>query len=288
MSVTSVNSQNWLQNRQQWTYSVGGGFSNPSDGLHTLSITGDTTIANKDCKILTNLFLGDPSYQPKSYFVYTEEEAVYSYDFSENDFIKMYDFSMAVGDSVVFTNNKKYKVDSIGTMEINNRDFRFQQISFFNFSPGNLGWTGPYHIVEEMGFVGWLTDYTYPNCSYFLIHNILCNAGLDGQNYRLTCYNSDNFTYDPYNNCQTTSTNEITTSSFKLYPNPSSSFFKIEFPNGIKAKHVVLYDLLGRTVYSDEIQDAKISVANLPAQTYFVKIKDESGVEYFSRIVVSK
>ncbi len=290
ISISSLSGQNWLQQGQQWTYIAGGGFPNPDDGLRTLSITGDTIIASKNCKILSDVLVGSSSLPPFLFFAYTEGDAVYAYESSENDFIKIYDFSMVVGDTLIFPNNKKYRVDSVGTMEINGRDFRFQQVSFFRFSPSPnpSEWRGPYLIVEEMGFIGKLIGTPFPffRCSYFLVHRIPCDSELDGQDYRLQCYNNGDFTYDPYNYCQTTSTNEIISSSFKLYPNPTSDFFNIASPPEIEVKQIILYDMLGKVVYSTEIQDAKVNVSSLPAQTYFVKIIDRSGAVYFSRVVV--
>ena len=289
--LLSVNlcSQNWLKDGQQWTYLAGGGFPNPADGLRTLTVLGDTVIANVDCKILANQLIDAPS-NPRLSFAYTEEEAVYAYYSSEEGFIKIYDFSMAIGDSLVFPNNKKYRVDSIGTMDINGQNFRFQHISYYKFAPGLTGWNGTYLIIEGIGFIGkfFSSNTLIDGCSYFFTYDIPCDAALDGQSYRLECFLENDFLYDPNNRCSPNATQELIQNDFRIYPNPATDYFTIESSSNTIAAFVTLYDLMGRTVYRGKVLNSKVNIRNMKAQSYIIKIMDQNGIGYFSRIVIGR
>ncbi len=73
----------------------------------------------------------------------------------------------------------------------------------------------------------------------------------------------------------------LVASEFKLYPNPASEYVNISFVNPSEKVSVVLYDQLGRVVYSKEMtsvnSEEQISLEGIRAGIYYVQITLESS-----------
>lgn len=280
LSASSLSSQSWLQDGQTWTYYVFGGWDPDSSyGIFDLTVTGDTIVEDIECKVLT---LNYPT--PSLSIAYADQDAIYAYISYKHRFLKIYDFSMEVGGTLELLYNKKYRVDSIGTMEVSGQDLRFQYVSFF----GDQWEHGPYLVLEGLGFIGKVNENAALPCSYFFINDIPCNSALDEKDFYFQCYNNSDFIYDPEGLCVETATDELTEQTFKIYPNPTADFFIIESPAEVNAELATLYDVLGRTIYRTKIIGSRVNVAHLQPQTYFLKITDQNGLEYFSKIVVNR
>ena len=82
-----------------------------------------------------------------------------------------------------------------------------------------------------------------------------------------------------YNN-ETLGVNDNLTTEFRLYPNPAEEILTIELKNNTGASSLEIVDLLGKTVYTSQInQTENINVSQLSQGTYFVKIKAEGKSE---------
>lgn len=82
--------------------------------------------------------------------------------------------------------------------------------------------------------------------------------------------------------------NSVTT-SFKLYPNPTSDYSTLEFANDSNTHNVVLKDLSGRIVKSYvNIQTSSLQVekGNLSAGIYFVSVINEAGRLSTSKLII--
>ena len=82
------------------------------------------------------------------------------------------------------------------------------------------------------------------------------------------------------------STEEFSTSKFKIFPNPVSDSFYI-FSIFNKNMDVLIYDITGKLILTKndiESQDA-INIENLNAGVYFVHISDEQGNVTIERVV---
>ena len=272
----NLSAQQWLQDAQQWSYTITGGWY-PLDGaIQNLTVVGDTIIAGIECKTLL-------SYD-RYHFAYAEHRAVYTYDPFAGDFFKIYDFLLLPGDTLEMLYGRKYRIDTIGIMDINGIDFRFQHISFFSTNFGNYSEHGPYLVLEGIGFIGRI-DTGIP-CSFFFINDIPCDSAVDGQDSNFQCFNEGNFTYDPQNLCTETALNEIHRPYFEVYPNPTSDFFTIESTTGHQPVSVTLYDFSGKLIWQGVPRNNRVNVQTLPHQSYMVKITDTDDNAYFSKIII--
>ena len=78
-----------------------------------------------------------------------------------------------------------------------------------------------------------------------------------------------------------TGLSDISTSSIKIYPNPTIDFLHLSFPDGTQYNaHLIITDLLGQQVYSSHIRDIESAhnISILPAGIYTWGLTAEQGV----------
>lgn len=198
----------------------------------------------------------------------TIEKKVYQ-RYNQNVELLMYDFSLQVGDSILLqdyfynsvTNIGWYHLDSIKLVNIsvgNRKSFNFHNT--FNNNP--LLW------IEGVGTLG------YPFQSY--------------SNYapswdEVSCfYRNDTLIYQSQFSQQSgtcniwVSINENESNSFELFPNPTTN--EIVVSNSTMFKNYKLYDLLGKTLMSNDICENNfiIDLKSLPSGIYLLKLTDNN------------
>jgi hypothetical protein len=71
---------------------------------------------------------------------------------------------------------------------------------------------------------------------------------------------------------------------FKVYPNPVNDVVMVEL-SGAEIATAVLYDLQGRTVYSQNSPNSPINLKSIPAGVYLLRVTDTEGREHHQKIV---
>ena len=76
-------------------------------------------------------------------------------------------------------------------------------------------------------------------------------------------------------------------SEISVYPNPAKDCIKLEFSDGSNCQSVEIYSIDGRLVetFPETSYPTTISIANLNAGIYIIKIKIADGREFAKRIV---
>jgi hypothetical protein len=79
---------------------------------------------------------------------------------------------------------------------------------------------------------------------------------------------------------------EVANSNFYIYPNPNNGQFTLELNNNEEKASVVVYDLMGKIVYSKNGGDniEKIDISAQPEGIYFVKVS--IGEQVFNEKVI--
>ena len=96
----------------------------------------------------------------------------------------------------------------------------------------------------------------------------------------------------------TSSAPECTTASFepdnapsfvRIAPNPARSFLQLELDESLLPAHIQMFDLQGKTCFSQEIQSMQmtVDVNNWPAAMYFLQVKG-NGACYSRKVVVGE
>lgn len=73
------------------------------------------------------------------------------------------------------------------------------------------------------------------------------------------------------------SANEITESSFKVYPNPAKDYINISAVSNVNIESVKLFNVIGKQVFAGDAVTDKINIANLNNGLYLLKIEAENG-----------
>lgn len=82
--------------------------------------------------------------------------------------------------------------------------------------------------------------------------------------------------YNTYNCSVDIQTIKTDKSKIEIFPNPSSSSFKVVLANNFDLSHLVIYDLLGKILYQSEFNySLEVSVLNLESGIYFVKVNEQ-------------
>lgn len=78
-------------------------------------------------------------------------------------------------------------------------------------------------------------------------------------------------------------------SSFKLYPNPTKDFLKVEFTEVVSEASIEIFDLKGTRQLTDQMQyssSLSLDLSTFPQGIYLVKVETEIG--YFSKMIMKE
>ena len=139
----------------EWCYSAVGGFQ-PNMGFYHLAYTSDTTIQNKQCKILTGIQIWgfpnnccDTLY--KDVIIHQSVDSVYAFRGFIDDFIFLFRNNLDLDETIHFPElfSNPLTVESVDTVGVNSATMLFYELPFP--SPSNA------YIIDRAG----------PNLGYF-------------------------------------------------------------------------------------------------------------------------
>ncbi len=300
--------QSWFNPGQKWVYKISGfpGY----DGYEILRVDGDTTIADRACKVLetrsTWTYHGDTATQRSSYrqYVYEEGERVFFY-VDANTFYKIYDFTKQVGDtlstysSFVFPPDESariiYRIDSVGTLVIDQERLKYQIVTPIQASPGPpLG--SRYLLVEKLGMVKRLDGDEGPTegeaDGYFILPRYdLFTGVLDVTEYRFQCYVDGTTTFSPEGgSCDPEIVSAVSTASSPfgatiVFPNPATERIELR-GNWLTPSHkLFVRNMTGQPWLQWENPNEQLSIDHLPAGTYLLVLQGDEGLRVISQFI---
>ncbi len=285
LSPLLMPAQSWLSEGQAWQYFGEAGWFY-DEGIHTLRVEGDVLVQGILCKQVTHYGVDSP---PKARYAYADEGSVFVYSPQAQAFLKLYDFNLVVGDTVVIEGEKQYRIDSTGTMLAAGAERKFQVITL----EANVLEQGRYLLVEGMGMVANLSAESYEACSYFFFHDDFCLLGIDGLNLYFHCFCEGSDCYDPYSYCTLTSSAFIPKpGGLRLFPNPARDYFTITASGNLQGPGFLsLFDAMGRRCYQQAIAELssplEVPTENLRDGTYFLLLRSSEATAW-ERVVVQR
>ena len=73
---------------------------------------------------------------------------------------------------------------------------------------------------------------------------------------------------------------------FKVYPNPVDDVLYVKMDNGMEIMNIVLYDLQGRIIYSQNSSNSMtLNVKHIPAGVYMLRVTDKNKQDYWQKII---
>lgn len=82
--------------------------------------------------------------------------------------------------------------------------------------------------------------------------------------------------------CQSASIIDVSTNTFSVYPNPSSSVLYLN--STTKIEDIEIIDLVGNTVYTSSVNPGSINISNLSSGVYMIAVKS-NGIRMTKRFV---
>lgn len=271
-----------------WHYDEGFAFSGNIRYMKFTSVK-DTLIYGKLCKKIhkeRKLVCQD---RPFDEYVYTKGDSVFFLDTNAaiNRFQLLYRWDAQPGDSwpiVTFSESKldtfHVVVDSVSTVEINNKTLQQQYVTY---NTGNQNFSYSSKVIEHLGDLHYLFPFIYT-------HIAICDANYSNG---LRCYSDSTFgmhTTQLREDCEYTydwiGVEEYTFPiEIKIYPNPANQRIQVECPFPEKLE-ISIEDLTGKTVYRAAFENtADINIEDLDAGMYIVGLRFGESKIAFKKFV---
>lgn len=192
-----------------------------------------------------------------------EDEKVWYISHFNNEETLIYDFTLNVGDTMVFQYQSVMVVDSITFHEIGGMERKHVYFSYIDFSPYRELWIegiGSNYGVLSSGSGGSVGGWTW----------LLCMS----ENGELVYMNPN------FNSCFLISTdiNEIKTFNFIIYPNPTYGLLIIENLNNTKINSIRLVDLFGQTIKTFKNNQTTLDLTRMTSGSYMLILGTENGL----------
>ncbi len=280
----------------EWFYNYGG--YGVSGGYVHIDYVQDTvindTLAYYCQSTIVSSFMDGAigTFESQPIIYYANEDQVFRY--IDGNFKLFYDLSADVGDTLLTYSVQEYVlppecdntgysiIDSVGTFSIDGQTLRYLYLS--DGEESNTIFNG--YIIERIGSLqGFPFGYTSFEDG--------CSLIIDGQHTgALRCYNDFQIEYDNPSNTNpctfVVGIEELSQLTFEVYPNPSNDIFNIELLES-KVLEVVVYNLVGEIIFREDkirTEEYKLNLKNQPVGIYTVKLSDEEGGSYVSKIVL--
>lgn len=241
---SASHAQEWAPQGATWYHYYIYGLQGPDGYLKTTAENNDTTVQGHQCRVLHRTPGG--STFSWSTWIYTDSSKVFAYDDRSHEFYKVLDFDADTSESWIVTPKWDNRIDSIlvrpvykGQITINGKTVRRDSLSFQNIGHDKLINT-EHPVLEAIEFIGFtITDF------------IPWRSGLDDGDYvgNLRCYTDDYMGNMNRTNqeCETGINEKVNNISFKLFPNPASTSFTIQFQTQPKQfPDIKIYSMTGK------------------------------------------
>ncbi len=248
----------------EWYYEIVN--DNGSITYQHLQYTNDTVINHKDVKIIvrTNTLYDKGEHQTVTHeYIYNEDNKVFWWNKTLNEFTKLYDFGLEPGDEweiKVGTEILTMHVDAVDTTHYDGKTYPIQRVSDDN---GIFNGT----IICDIGHLtSFFPEKLMNEKKSHRVEGIRC-YWIDGN---LIFKNGDKDCDAVYEEMHS-SIDETTNASFSLYPNPTNGTLYIESQGNASTFNIS--NMLGQTVMTGNIADNQIiNVSGLDDGMYFICI----------------
>ena len=270
----------WFPHGAKWHYEYFSFWE--GTGVTTLEVLNeDTLIGNNIYKRILSTTLYAP-HEPNDslythyemLYVFENNQAVYGYNKWTGDEL-LYDFNAEVGDTLDLNLGapSPFIVDSVGIMNINGFQLKFQIIRF-----PSLFLPGTFDKMQFLEGVGSLYSHLFHSYTQLWIADVPV--------YNFRCYEDENIgllNLYPNIDCDyipgVTSTGPVTENYVSVFPNPANNFLIVK-DNSQACEHLLIVDLLGKVRINEKItspDNKQLDIHELENGIYFVIGEDRKG-----------
>jgi hypothetical protein len=276
---------NWLHPSDRWNFHIQSGWV--GSGIEQLWLAGyDTIVAGKTYRIVERKAEFSPSgvvHQSRR-LARQEGKRIYALPFSGGPEIKLYDFGLAVGDSVTLPlefsgSSIRYIVTGISSVSIGGQTRLRQEVKWVSNGTYLSAQKGTFiegiGAVENLHLIAgeWcLTD------SYFFVDEP-GSVVVDGESRTFCSFQNNQFEYEGTGEtlCAVLSTDSPFDAGLSVFPNPSRGTLFVRSDSGQKIIQADLYDVAGRLIESIPVGDSAEITTNFKGMASVV-VRSESGL----------
>lgn len=281
---TNTRAQNWFAADHRWMYHISGGFAGFDVDIE-MTADSDTTIKNLPCRKWR--FQSSGIYNIAPQYTYTNGPRAYMYLAQLDSFVKMYDFSLQVGDVLevpkdygVFT----YQIDAIDVVQAGGLSLKRQRVHYIDPNGQPSSWK--FDILENIGMVGQPFDVNYPTCGFVLLPNEECGSVVDGIDISFVCFSSAAGSFSPFiGQCFLVDTNTPDQVGFQVTPNPATNYVDIQPDGNMTIQAVQLMDVQGKNVCQWNGDVRQVSLQGVPTGVYLLEVTFSNGARTTKKIV---
>ncbi|MDX1913662.1 MAG: T9SS type A sorting domain-containing protein [Saprospiraceae bacterium] len=277
-TVSGIRSQTWPQGAK-WIYWQDDFWPDGEDEYRVITVIGDTILHGRPCQFLLEKYIritsGGVQHESTSgrFFLHQSGKRVYWVSPQDSTDIRLlYDFDAQAGDTLEIdcaqslSNLLKIRIDSVTTTQVGTQPLRVQWVH----TTDGMGCTMEGSILEN---VGW-TFYLFARPGFV---DPPPGGGL-------ICYSDSLMQYPANSVCKIiVGTEEATSPSSKIYPNPTSGTVTLE---GDAWQQVRVFDLFGRQQKNVQ-RGTEISLHEYPNGVYWLAVSTEQG-SFFHKIILKR
>lgn len=248
----------WLQPSDRWNFHIQSGWV--GSGIEQVWLAGyDTVVSGKTYRIVERKAEFSPSgvvHQSRR-LARQEGKRIYALPFSGGPEVKLYDFGLAVGDTVTLpleygTGSIRYIVTGISTVSLGGQNRLQQEVKWLSNGTYLSAQKGTFiegiGAVENLHLIGgeWcLTD------SYFFLDEP-GSVVVDGESRTFCSFQNNQFEYEGTGEtlCATLATDSPLAMDVTIFPNPSRGALFVRSDSGRQILQADLFDVAGRLIES--------------------------------------
>ena len=262
----------------EWYYEIT--HSNGTVSYQHLVHENDSTINDDKVKVIvkTNTLYDLRTDQTTHEYIYEENNKVYWWNKTFQEFTVLYDFGANVGDEWTITagnNSVTVHVDEVGYLVKDARWFKAMIISDVNDVFSGTVVCGIGHLTS------FFPEQLLENKGEFDVDGIRCYWNDD-----ILLYKEDDTDCDAVYNQWHSVDETIAGNGFVVYPNPAKDIISISLSDNMECQSVAIYSIDGRLLISQNDNFETINIANITPGLYLIKVRISDGKEFTEKIVV--
>jgi len=292
--TSSSSGQELLVDGAEWYYNLVR-FGSPDRDINRCYIDGDTLIQGRNCLIYIQKFTNCNG-RPKKNYLNKDGEQIYFFDQSDTTFKLLYDFSLEVGDTMIYETGihswdlrrrtHYIRIDSIKTFSANSKELKLYIVSYGHRDEDQIVF---YYmnrkIIEDIG--------STHNYFHFSDETGFCD---DQYSDELICFSAPDYPIVNFINsdCQLIPVYDVN-ANFKIniYPNPFTGELYLDSSIEMTDSYIIIYDLTGNEVYRSHWNSgtttSSIQMHEFASSCYFLTLIDtQTGQTFYSQMIIAR
>lgn len=203
----------------------------------------------------------------------------------------LYDFNLAVGDTLSFQDTLVYGWQQPGYFIVTHVDSMLTNVGYRKtilLAPTNdNGFLNEMNGAQPTGGLTWVEGIgSNKGLLYDIDYQLISSPGLQWYYFHFLCYSlNGQYVYGAGTCDYPLSVNNQKQSPIDIYPNPTNGTISIKLPVNIDKGNIQLYNATGKIVASYPIQ-RQIDISHLPNGLYYLRLQNESGV-YSQKVIIN-